>query len=388
MFFIFPTATDAPSYHVPFATIGLVVACTVIFIFELMFPDVAEFFILRYRVFNPVAWFSSCLMHSGIMHLVGNMILLGICGWIVEGKVGWWRFLIIFFAIGVPACIFEQLVMFAFSDGGSLGASGVIYGLLAIAMIWAPENEITLMYFGLLLFYPIYGTFSVGIMGFCFAMIAIEFLTVWFTFFAMSSALLHLMGFVPGAVIGFAMLKLRLVDCEGYDLISIRSGNAGKRVKTIAQERQEKENRKQAIEDARKAKAEGLQRVEEYINNGHYEMAYRRFSMIKRKSKKLVLPEDQYVAIINGMWGNETSRPRAIPIMESYLQHYDKLKVPIVLKLARYALVDESRPRKAIQVLNELNEADLNEKQKQVVRSIVGNAKQKLADGSLDFSDE
>ena len=70
---------------------------------QFAFPEAAEFFILRHAIFNPITWFSSCCMYAVIGHLVGNMIGLAICGLIIEGKVGWWKLILIYFAIGVSA---------------------------------------------------------------------------------------------------------------------------------------------------------------------------------------------------------------------------------------------------------------------------------------------
>ena len=111
MFFVIPIGTDAPCYHLPYATFGMIVLNCIVLVLQFMFPEAAEYFILRHAVFNPLTWFTSCCMHGGIIHLIGNMILLAICGWIIEGKVGWWKFILIYFAIGVSANAFEHCIM-------------------------------------------------------------------------------------------------------------------------------------------------------------------------------------------------------------------------------------------------------------------------------------
>ena len=76
------------------------------------------------------------------MHLIGNMIYLWGFGLIVEGKVGWWRFLMIYLAIGAIECAIEQTLMLgADSKSYSQGASAVVYGLVAIGMVWAPGTR-------------------------------------------------------------------------------------------------------------------------------------------------------------------------------------------------------------------------------------------------------
>lgn len=363
----------------------------IVLVLQFMFPEAAEYFILRHAVFNPLTWFTSCCMHGGIIHLIGNMILLAICGWIIEGKVGWWKFILIYFAIGVSANAFEHCIMYWISESGSLGASGVIFGMLAIVMIWAPENEVTLFYFLLLFLFPMHGVFSASIMGFCFVMIALEFLTVWLSFFEMSSALLHMIGVVPGALIGYVTVKRRWVDCEGYDLMSIQSGNAGKRVLTTADERKLKEERQLAREAAQQEQDNGLARVEDYIAKGHFEVAWRRFQMLNRKNKSLILREDQYVAIINGLQVQTSPQAQALSaktvpeVMRSYLQHYSALRIPITIKLARHVLQVEERPRECIRIMREIEGETLQGKQLKLAKAIIAMAKKQMADGAIDF---
>jgi len=148
LFFIIPTATDVPIYHWPWATGGLILANILVFILQISFPDLAEYFILYHGSFNPFTWVSSVFMHANFAHLFGNMCLLLLFGLIVESKVGWWRMLVIYLGIGIASCGIEQFMMIFASGGSSLGASGVIFGLIAVALIWAPENEITLLYAG------------------------------------------------------------------------------------------------------------------------------------------------------------------------------------------------------------------------------------------------
>ena len=70
------------------------------------------------------------------------MIFLWTFGMVVEGKLGWWVFSAVYLGLGVveaPAC--------SSSSGAStqihmLGSSTVIFGLLAMCLVWAPKNEV------------------------------------------------------------------------------------------------------------------------------------------------------------------------------------------------------------------------------------------------------
>jgi membrane associated rhomboid family serine protease len=385
MFIVIPTAIDAPCYHLPLATLGMILLNCIVLALQFMFPEVADYFVLQHQVFNPITWFSSCCMHGGIGHLVGNMLLLAICGWVIEGKVGWWKFILIYFAIGVSANAFEHITMFWFSSGSSLGASGVIFGMLAIILIWAPENEMTLFYFVMLFFFPYYGTFQVSVMGFCFFMIAMEFLTVWFSFFELSSALLHMIGVMPGALIGYFMVRNRWVDCEGYDLMSIQAGKKGQRVITTAEEHKIKEERKRARVAAMEQQRSGLERVADYIAKGHFEVAWNRFKILHRNNNSLVMPEDQYVAIINGLTPQPSKAKIAREVMESYLENFAALRIPITLKLARHALTVEERPRLCIKILRQIEGETLQPKQLKLAKAMISKAKKAMADGAIDL---
>lgn len=386
MFYFFPTGTDAPIYHWPFATGGLILLNIVIFVLQFTMPEQAEFFLLHYGSFNPISWFSSICMHASFGHLFGNMVGLMLFGWIIEGKVGWWRFILIYFAIGVPACAVEQMIMLLSPGGASLGASGVLYGLIAMAMIWAPENEVSFSYVYVFFFRPFWGTFEVGILGLGFFAIGLQFVIAAFSMFQMSSEVLHLMGAVPGFVIAVLMIKLRQVDCEGYDMLSVWAGTRGQRTLTIAQEKKNKEESEKRKLAKRKLISDGLAKVDQYIEMGHYEMALKRFEMLRRKNHSMKMTERQLVKIVKGFdkAPDLETKLKAVPVIKTYLEHYDTYRVSFSLMLARTHLVVEARPREALRVVKGLDWAELNPKQQQFTRKLIQSAKQKIAEGVME----
>lgn len=226
MFFLFPYRTDAPVYHFPWATIALVAGCVgaTIAMFSGAFDP--DDWILDYRTIAPLQWVTSNFLHADWSHLISNMVFLWVFGLIVEGKVGWLRFLAICLTIGVVQCAIEQTLFFQLAtDGGSLGASSVIFGLLAISLVWAPLNDVTWMF----VFFRYGNTFEVKVRSVAFAFTALQFF--WMGLGAMlgagfgpSSELLHLMGAAIGLPIGVIMLKKGWVDCEEWDWFSVRKG--------------------------------------------------------------------------------------------------------------------------------------------------------------------
>lgn len=215
---LLPYRTDAPVYHGPWATIGVIIANLIIQVWASATDyEYVEPFLAQYGTFMPHQWLTSVFLHSGWMHLIGNMIFLWVFGLIVEGKIGWWRFLALYGAIAVLAGAVEQLIMLG-GDGGSLGASGVIFGLLAIAMLWAPDNEID----SLLLLYGV-KVVELPIKVFAGIYLALQLLDAVLDGFAFGTAVLHLLGAAAGLPIGILMLKRGWVDCEGWDWFSRRN---------------------------------------------------------------------------------------------------------------------------------------------------------------------
>ncbi len=388
MFFIVPTGTDAPLYHWPFATGGVMLLNIVVLVLQYAFPEQAESFMLQFGTINPIQWISSWLMHAGPFHLIGNLIGLGLFGWIVEGKVGWWKFLLICCGIGIPAAAFTQLVMLLFVDeGAALGFSTVVFGLIAMSMVWAPENEIRLAAMGIFFFRPFCYSFEVTVSTLGFVMIGLQLLGAAFTGFVISSEVLHLIGSVPGFVIAYLMIRWRQVDCDGYDLVSTLKGKRGERVMTVADEKAEQVRAVGAKQTAKKQLVAGLKMVQSYVDAGHYELAIKRFDRIRNSHHGMKMTEAQYVKIIKAFDADESTKQKTVPLLKDYLQHYSQYKIPFTLMLARVYVLLQDRPRLGIKTLQTLEWKELNKSQQGFVRKLLDRAKQMIADGVLEVNE-
>lgn len=342
---------------------------------------------LNFGVVNPITWVTAMVMHLDIGHLIGNLIAFALLGWIIEGKVGWWRFILICLGIGVTANAFTQLVMLWASSGGALGFSGVVYGLIAMTMVWAPENEMRIACVGIFFFRPFWFSFEITLSTLGFVLIGMELLVAAFTGFAISSEVLHLIGAVPGFVIAVMMIRWRLVDCDGYDLISTLKGQRGKRVRTHADEKAHLARVQEAKEKSRQQQETGLGMVQKYIETGHFDLAVNRFKMLKKRDHSLELSESQYVALIQAYDADESTKLKTVPLLKSYLENYETRKIPFTLMLARIHVLMQDRPRQGIKVLKTLDWESLNPKQKEFVRKLLERAKQMIADGVLEVND-
>src|SRR4029077_5269916 len=92
---------------------------------------------------HPIQWVTHNFLHYGFLHLAGNMLFLWAFGIVVEGKLGAVKYLLAYLAIGtLHGALVQTLLMRSGLDGHAAGASAVIYGLLAVCMVWAPRNEL------------------------------------------------------------------------------------------------------------------------------------------------------------------------------------------------------------------------------------------------------
>jgi membrane associated rhomboid family serine protease len=222
-----PYRCDAPIYYLPIGTVSLIIANVVVFL-GLASGHLSPYdgWALEYGTgLHAEQWLLSIFAHAGPSHLLGNMFFLWVFELMTEGKLGWHRFLPCYFLIGAGQSAVEQIIFSgdAFAGSYSLGASAAIFGLMAMACVWAPMNEVSMFCF---LFFRVY-TFEVtiGVLAACY--VGLD-LTMWLIAGGTAgSSLLHLMGVVAGAVVGVVLLKRSVVDCEDWDLFAVFSGTYG-----------------------------------------------------------------------------------------------------------------------------------------------------------------
>jgi membrane associated rhomboid family serine protease len=107
-----------------------------------------DVFVYRHG-FRPVApnvadLFGSLFLHSGFLHLAGNMLFLWIYGDNVEYRLGRLGYLVAYLGTGVAATVFHSV----FEPSSTLpliGASGAISGVLGFYFLWFPRNRVRLL---------------------------------------------------------------------------------------------------------------------------------------------------------------------------------------------------------------------------------------------------
>lgn len=395
---LIPYNTDASIYYWPFATCGLIAINVAAFVgMVLMHEALPETEYLR--IYNelslrygeglrPLQWITSNFLHAGPLHLLGNMFCLWGFGLVVEGKVGWWKFLAIYFGIGATQCAFEQSVMLFAPGGGSLGASSIIYGLLAIAMIWAPMNEMSCVF--LIIIRPI--MFEVTLYTLAIVAVLIELGTSLLSGMALSSSILHLMGAFLGFGVGTAMLKWGWVDCEGWDVFSVWSGRPDD------DRKEEKEAAERLLQDAERTRHErrlnevstepfavdsdeslpltsvddgsaSLDDIRRALAAGDAQAAFEAYQAYSFGRSGHELPERELLQII-AQFQKSKRWAASLPPMVEYLGSFSEREAPIRLRVARVLIDVERRPRQALYVLEKLNPALLSDKDRSTLEKL------------------
>jgi membrane associated rhomboid family serine protease len=91
---------------------------------------------------RPWTFISYMFVHAGLLHLLGNMLMLFVFGTAVESRMGSRNFLAYSLFCGVGAAAFSLLLAGILPVGPFVGASGAVLGVaVAFAMFW-PDAEL------------------------------------------------------------------------------------------------------------------------------------------------------------------------------------------------------------------------------------------------------
>jgi membrane associated rhomboid family serine protease len=185
---MFPLRDNIGTNRFPIITAALIVACTLIFLFEISRPPTtlpgyrtgiqrsvsgfdrvtAEWGFVpcelvdrckypgradlsspdggtaEVRVAQHPPWltlFASIFMHGGWLHIVGNMLFLWIFGNNVEDRMGRFRYLLFYLVCGLVAAL-TQLATDPSSGVPNIGASGAIAGVLGAYIVLYPRARV------------------------------------------------------------------------------------------------------------------------------------------------------------------------------------------------------------------------------------------------------
>jgi membrane associated rhomboid family serine protease len=387
---LLPYNTDAPLYHLPIATVGLIAVNVLVFVAEVNAdPEEIVPWLLEFGDgLHPLQWVTNNFLHADLIHLLGNMFYLWGFGLVVEGKLGWWKFLLVYSTIGVIYGAIIQTIMLGAEEGGALGASGIIFGLMAISLVWAPKNDMSCLLLILLMFRPI--LFDIPIMGFAMSYLVWQLVVASLTGFSMSSEVLHLTGAAVGAAYGIALLKLDIVDCEGWDIFAVWSGKAGttlssdRNTETLLPSKKQptiappiSEDQSQFIVGALKNRLSandvlGAAKLYEKQRGAHPDWK---------------LSETDLMMLIKLLHKQQLWSPAIRPMVD-YLRYFPERSIKMRLKLADILINVERRPARALKVLSKIQHPSLPADLQPIHQKLTARAEKLLDEADVEIGDD
>lgn len=215
---IIPLRPETNERHAPVGTIAMMVVCLLVhLIWGRGDPEALMPYLLDFQDIQPVQWLTSAFLHGDWMHLIGNLIFLYVFGTLVEDYLGHW-FVPAYLFLAIASGALEQaLCLLENREGHALGASSAIYGLIAMATLWAPRAHISTFIWWIIIRRP--QVYRVRVMWLAGYFMAVQLITVLLTKGEPSSEFLHACGIVAGLVLGFLCLRERWIDTDGDDVL-------------------------------------------------------------------------------------------------------------------------------------------------------------------------
>ena len=154
-----PISIDYEYEKPPWATLGLVAMNVLVLVatWSVSGEDLLPFALCS-EGFAPWQLITSAFIHGGVVHLIVNMVFLVVFGRYAEGRLGWWRFLLLYAACAIGAGLIwvlevslrsppESFLFMARGPEYLVGASGAISGLMGFTVIAAPRALVRVFWF-------------------------------------------------------------------------------------------------------------------------------------------------------------------------------------------------------------------------------------------------
>lgn len=138
---------SSPSYRItPWVGRLIIANAVVLLLLMTLFTSRELFAALQFSpataLTRPWTFVSYMFVHAGLLHLLGNMLMLYVFGTAVESRMGSRNFLLYYLYCGVGAAVFSLLLAGVMPVGAFIGASGAVLGVaVAFAYFW-PDAEL------------------------------------------------------------------------------------------------------------------------------------------------------------------------------------------------------------------------------------------------------
>ncbi len=150
-----------PTRRFPVVTVTLIIVNVAVFLYQTVVWTAGDVRRMVYTMglvpfavthaFSPavaITFFTAMFMHSGLVHIAGNMLYLWIFGNNVEDEMGRLRFILFYLVCGIAASL-VQVVANPNSKIPTIGASGAIAGVLGGYVLLYPGARVqTLLLLG------------------------------------------------------------------------------------------------------------------------------------------------------------------------------------------------------------------------------------------------
>jgi membrane associated rhomboid family serine protease len=158
-----PLRDDNPTTLPPVVTVCLVVACVLVFLWEIREGDKSlEWAVYSFGVIpavllgdgrlepgliqipEPLTIITSLFLHAGWLHLIGNLIFLWIFGNNIEDSMGHGRFIVFYLLCGTVAAL-AQALPDPSVEIPLVGASGAISGVMGAYLLLFPHARVLVL---------------------------------------------------------------------------------------------------------------------------------------------------------------------------------------------------------------------------------------------------
>lgn len=143
-----PYRAKNPPECFPYATVSLIAVNVLVFLATIdstggIRESVLQAAGVSHNTLSLGRLFTAMFLHENLLHIAGNMLFLWIFGASLEARIGWWRFLPLYFFAGLTGGLLHDLLLGVSNpDLMSLGASGAIMGLAGAYLYTFPYSTI------------------------------------------------------------------------------------------------------------------------------------------------------------------------------------------------------------------------------------------------------
>jgi hypothetical protein len=256
---------------------------------------------------------------------------------------------------------------------------------MALAMVWAPRNDIQCYVVAFLRVFD----FGVAISTMCVLYIMVEIAIVAINKFSVSAELLHLVGAALGFATGCYMLKHELVDCENWDLFSLWEG---KNKSTVGLEERRYVEPAVAIQQLSEsgsfnftAKArKDASRIDDLITEKKYRSALRELRQLQHLVPEHQLEEGFLGDLIRGLY-RQKKWEDVTPLIQEFIQRFPESCSSMCLRLSAIFLEVQKRPKAALRAARPIDETKLRPKQVKELSKIKRAAQKLIDSGHLEL---